>query len=181
MKMKNKKWIMTGAVAVLAVTLLAGVLIGRLMAPGVMDEEVSDWLEAPQESQDTDLKQKNLELLGQVILLKKMLGEIDGEVVLLGPAGTHPIARGRLVWDPARMEGFIHAVHLTPHPGKWYVQGYLKGQLQARAEVGMPDRDGLLQEIFKPDKRLLAWDEFRLIHIKDNGEPEVALVGKRSL
>lgn|GEM_PF-1141939 len=179
--MKIKKWILPASIGVLALTLLAGILIGRLTGPNQESEEVSDWLDPPLEDESSRLKEKNLELLGQVILLKKMLGEVDGELVLLGPAGSFPISRGRLVWDAAQMEGFIHAVKLKPATGRWFVQGYNKGLALGLCEVGGPDEEGLLQEMFRPEGRLLSWDEFRLIHENEQGEQEVALVGKRSL
>ncbi len=179
--MKTKKWILPACICVLLLTLLAGILIGRLTATGEQAEAASDWLEEPVENESGRLKEKNLELLGQVILLKKMLGEIEAEVVLLGPGGSYPISRGRLIWDTARMEGFIHAVKLKPTVGKWFVQGYYQGKPLGLCEVPAPDADGLLQEMFKPEERLLSWDEFRLIRENEQGEQEVALVGKRSL
>lgn len=167
---------------VLLVTLLAGVVIGRLTSSGEPAQEVSEWLEeAPPENEAERIKEKNLELLGQIVLLKKMLGEIDGEVVLLGPAGSFPISRGRLVWDAAKMEGFVHAVQLKPISGQWFVQGYDEGKPLGLCKVPAPNADGLLQEMFKPEGRVLSWDEFRLIRIREDGEQEVALVGKRSL
>ncbi|MEM6601012.1 MAG: hypothetical protein AAF649_06475, partial [Verrucomicrobiota bacterium] len=153
---------------------------GRFTAPDQQAADASEWLEAPAEDTGGDLKEKNLELLGQVMLLKKMLGEIDAEVVLLGPVGSYPISRGRLIWDTAGMEGFIHAVQLKPAAGKWFVQGYDEGRPLGLWEVPAPDREGLLQESFRPQGRLLSWDEFRLIREDEQGEQEVVLVGKRS-
>jgi len=180
--MKAKKWIIPACMAALILTLLAGFLLGRLTAPGEQVYTGADWLEeAPSETSRVPLKEKNLELLGQVILLKKMLGEIEAEVVLLGPGGSYPISRGRLIWDAAGMEGFIHAVQLKPATGKWFVQGYFEGKPLGLWSVPAPNEEGLLQEMFKPQSRVLNWDEFRLIRKNEAGEQEIALVGKRSL
>lgn len=179
--MKTKKWMLPACIGVLVLTLLAGILIGRLAGTGGQIEAASDWLEEPAADESGRLKEKNLELLGQVILLKKMLGEIEAEVVLMGPGGSYPISRGRLIWDAARMEGFIHAVKLKPATGRWFVQGYHQGKPLGLCVVAAPDAEGLLQEMFKPEGRLLSWDEFRLIRESEQGEQEVVLVGKRSL
>ncbi len=179
--MKNKKWMLPASVGALLLTLLAGILIGKLWSGTGSEEEVSDWLSDPVENEDGRLKEKNLELLGQVVLLKKMLGEIDGTVVILGPTGSFPIARGRLVWDAAKMEGFIHAVKLKSSGGSWFVEGYDKGKRSIRCEVAAPDAEGKIQQVFRPQGRLLGWDEFRLIHQNEQGKQEVVLVGQRSL
>lgn len=180
--MKAKKWVLPASIGILLITLLAGVMIGKMLPGSGEAEETSDWLNETEDSAESgSLTQKNMELLGQIILLKKMLGEVDGEVVLLGPVGSYPISRGRLVWDASRMQGFIHAVQLKPATGKWYVDGYFQGKVVARCMVPAPDSEGILQEMFLPEKRLLSWDEFKLVRENEQGEQETVLVGKRSL
>ncbi|MEM6601419.1 MAG: hypothetical protein AAF649_08545, partial [Verrucomicrobiota bacterium] len=72
--MKGKQWMLPATMGVLLLTLLAGIMIGRFTAPDQQAADASEWLEAPAEDTGGDLKEKNLELLGQVMLLKKMLG-----------------------------------------------------------------------------------------------------------
>ena len=51
---------------------------------------------------------------GENSLLKRMLGQVDGRVVLLGPTAQGGEARGKLVWDEARQAGYIHITRLSP-------------------------------------------------------------------
>lgn len=174
----------TGLV-IFGVFLLAGsggFFLGRTTTPSSSTEEsVDDWLGAPADTESPlkRMKEKNLELLGKIMLLKKMLGEIEGELVLMGPVGERATSRGRLVWDSARMEGFIHAVQLPAGPAVWQVEIFHKNQLLTQCPLPAPDVGGILQAGFRPNKRILEWDRFQLVRQSQGQEMEVVLAGVR--
>jgi hypothetical protein len=53
-----------------------------------------------------------LSLQAENTLLKKMLGQIEGDVVTLGPANNESMAIARLVWDKTTQGGYLYAHHL---------------------------------------------------------------------
>jgi len=71
---------------------VAGALFGRHYLPVVV--------EGPVQSEYLSLKSEN-------VLLKKMLGQVEGDVVVLGPAGESKTS-GRLVWDKILQGGFLY-------------------------------------------------------------------------
>lgn len=159
-----------------------GFFLGRMTAaPGESGETVDDWLEPAAVAEDAGerLKQKNLELLGQVMLLKKMLGEVEGQVVLLGPVGEHGIARGRLVWDPVRMEGFVHAVQLPDGGARWSLEILDGDELLTRCPLPAPGDSRQIQAVFRPEKKILSWDRFQLVRTNATNQTEVILAGIR--
>jgi len=135
----------------------------------------TDWLTESKEPRATD--KEVMELRGQVMLLKKMLGEIDGHVVLLGPVGPTPVARGRLVWDAARMQGFLHAVHLPTEPAAWTLDIRYEGKTVASCPLPSP-KAGVIQSVFRPGQRVLQWDRF-VVSRRENETVEEVLVGIR--
>ncbi|MGF1678422.1 MAG: hypothetical protein ACFCUX_04415 [Candidatus Methylacidiphilales bacterium] len=169
---KGWRWALLGLLL-----LLLGFAMGRITLPA----DQSRLPRVPEVTQASgDVVEQKLQLAGQVILLKKMLGEVDGEVVLMGPVGRHPISRGRLVWDSLNMEGFLHAVHLGSVSGQWKVEVFHQDRLVTSMPVTPPDSEERIQCFFKSSQRVLAWDTFRLIQLLPDGAEEIILLGKRA-
>lgn len=110
-------------------------------------------------------------------LLKKMLGQIDAKVALLGPisgtpetAGTSP--RGKLVWDETTQQGYLHLSRLpVPLPEQqalylWAINN--KGQTYPCARME-PQPDGTVSRRFLPPERLLQIQAFQVTLGDRNG------------
>lgn len=92
--------------------LLAGLLLfyGASLLPGKKTVRIAQPVQAP----DTVLHEEMLSVKGENALLKKMLGQVEGEVLILGPAGKKSAVHGKLVWDMPMQQGFLHAEDLDP-------------------------------------------------------------------
>ncbi|MDZ4787380.1 MAG: hypothetical protein SH807_00370 [Blastochloris sp.] len=55
-----------------------------------------------------------LSVKGENTLLKKMLGQMEGKIILLGPVGKNSQLQGKLVWDKTLQQGFLHLSGLEP-------------------------------------------------------------------
>ncbi|MEM6822719.1 MAG: hypothetical protein AAF558_12365 [Verrucomicrobiota bacterium] len=162
----------------LVIGLITGLAIGWFVGGGASDAGLSMIHEEPSQAMASQ-PEKLLEARAQVTLLKKMLGEIESDLILMAPVGSQPIARGRLVWDSTRMEGFLYAIHLESSAEVWELEIVSDGKNVATCQVSAPTEGGKVQSVFRPSNRVLKWDEFRLIGVASSGEREVVLVGKR--
>ncbi|MDX6767233.1 MAG: anti-sigma factor [Candidatus Methylacidiphilales bacterium] len=99
-------------------------------------------------------------------LLKKMLGQVEGRVAVLGPIEDGGSARGKIVWDESLQQGFVFVAHLPEPPppqGKafflWADDG--SGTLLPCARLE-PAPDGSIRRAFSPPKRILKAQKFVL-------------------
>lgn len=106
-------------------------------------------------------------------LLKKMLGQVEGKVAVLGPvSGSSSAARGKLVWDESLQQGFLHLGGLpVPLPeGQvlylWALTDKTTPLPCARME---PGADGTLSRRFLPPERLLKVKGFQVTLGDRNG------------
>ncbi|MDD5263082.1 MAG: hypothetical protein PHD76_14665, partial [Methylacidiphilales bacterium] len=81
-------------IKIVAVLLVIGALLaGYLYMKGQKHSMLSS--QATSAGYGTDY----LALKAENTLLKKMLGQVEGDVVILGPVGTEGKTNGKLVWD----------------------------------------------------------------------------------
>lgn len=113
-----------------------------------------------------------LSLRAENTLLKKMLGQVEGRVAVLGPASAGGTARGKLVWDEALQRGYLYADHLPlPLPqGKalylWAWSDRPNPVPCARIEVS---GEGPVTRAFAPSERLLKVRRFEVTLGDANG------------
>jgi len=53
-------------------------------------------------------QEEALSIQGENSLLKKMLGQVESQIVILGPIGKKSDVQGKLVWDKTLQQGFFH-------------------------------------------------------------------------
>jgi hypothetical protein len=106
-------------------------------------------------------------------LLKKMLGQVEGKVAVLGPvSGTTSSPRGKLVWDESLQQGYLHLAGLPvplPEGQALYLWALTdKGPPQPCARME-PAADGTLSRRFLPPVRLLKVRAFQVTLGDRNG------------
>lgn len=142
---------------VLMIPLLAGGVLLSIFF-NMRTEEKRRAEAAPRTAEQISLQAENT-------LLKKMLGEVEGQVAVLGPVEHGGEVRGKLVWDEALQQGFLYVAHIPEPlaPGKafflWADAG--DGQLQACARLE-PLPDASIRRAFSPPKRVLKAKTFIL-------------------
>lgn len=150
-------WIRPVILSVLLIPLLAGgVLLAIFFNMRTLEKRRA--ANAPKTPQEISLQAENT-------LLKKMLGEIEGRVAVLGPVEDGGNTRGKIVWDESLQQGFLFIAHLPEPlaPGKalflWADTGDGKPLPCARLE---PDPDGSVRRAFVAPQRILKVQKFIL-------------------
>jgi len=150
-------WVRPIILSVILLPLLAGgVLLAIFFNMRTLEKRRAQT--APKSPQDISLQAENT-------LLKKMLGQVEGRVAVLGPVADGGEARGKIVWDEALQQGFLFVAHLPEPlaPGKalflWADSG--DGKLQACARLE-PLPDGSVRRAFIPPTRVLKAQKFVL-------------------
>jgi hypothetical protein len=99
---------------------------------------------------------------GENSLLKRMLGQVDGRVVLLGPTAHGAEARGKLVWDEARQAGYVHITRLTPSKPESVYHLWIREEGGAMVPMGRlgSANEGILSTPFTVTRRIFKIDRF---------------------
>jgi hypothetical protein len=98
-------------------------------------------------------------------LLKKMLGQVEGKVAVLGPTAAGGATRGKVAWDESLQQGFIHLSHLPdaiPDDKALYLWAWTDKPHPvpcARMEAGPT---GEITRRFVPPERLLRLKKFQV-------------------
>jgi hypothetical protein len=58
--------------------------------------------------------EEHFSLKGENMFLKKMLGQFEAEIILLGPVASKSEVQGKVLWDKSMQQGFIHVSGLEP-------------------------------------------------------------------
>lgn len=98
-------------------------------------------------------EQEFLSVQGENTLLKKMLGQINGNVIVIGPVEKKSQLQGKLVWDKTLQAGFLHLTGLDPSITYQLILKSNQGVEQVVAE-SVPAVDPW-QVHFKSSQRLL--------------------------
>ena len=93
-----------------------------------------------------------LSVKGENMLLKKMLGQVESQIILIGPVGKKSSIQGKLVWDKTMQQGFLHATGLETALGYQLV---LKAKSGTEIVVMEGAGQSLWQGQFKTPRRLL--------------------------
>lgn len=110
-------------------------------------------------------------------LLKKMLGQIEGKVAVLGPvspstatASTAP--RGKIVWDESTQQGYIHLSRLPvplPEGQALYLWAITEKSSPLPCARMEPSPEGTISRRFLPPERLLKVKAFQVTLGDRNG------------
>jgi len=96
--------------------------------------------------------QEMLSVKGENTLLKKMLGQVEGEVLIVGPVAKKAEIHGKLVWDNSMQQGFLHVQGLNPAAGYELVLVTQKGRSVVVSEL---TGQTIWQFQFKTPERIL--------------------------
>jgi|GEM_PF-1886047 len=108
-------------------------------------------------------------------LLKKMLGQVEGKVAILGPlSGTSTPAspHGKIVWDESLQQGFLHLSGLPvplPEGQVLYLWAFTDKAAPLPCARMEPAPEGTLSRRFIPPERLLKVKKFQVTLGDRNG------------
>ena len=108
-----------------------------------------------------------LALKAENTLLKKMLGQIECEVVVMGSLGVEGKTSGKLVWDKTLQGGFLHVDHLPDAQATYSL--WMGGAADKLVSCGVytPDENGLIQAAFKAEQPVFKAHVFLLTKGRD--------------
>ena len=93
-----------------------------------------------------------LALKGENTLLKKMLGQVEGDVVVLGPVGNAGKTSGKLVWDRTLQGGFVHVNSLPDSHATYSLWAAESADKLVFCGIFTPDERELIQAPFKAEQ-----------------------------
>lgn len=142
---------------------LVGLLFIVVLAGGV----AWIWKEdsAPQEKTGglpSEQEQELLLLRAENRMLRGMLGQVDGKVLLLGPTSSGRKGYAKVVWDESLQSGYFYATQLPAQsPSEVYQLSMgVAGQPLVKCCTFVPDKDGRVQQAFSPAVRSFGVTEF---------------------
>lgn len=150
------------------------IILLLLIAGGVL---VSSWFairnQQPQTSQIPAPSEDIIALRAENTLLKKMLGQVEGKVAVLGPTSTATSSpRGKIVWDEALQQGFLHLSGLPvplPEGQALYLWAWTDKPAPLPCGRMEPDPEGTLSHHFIPPQRLFKIRKFQVTLGDRNG------------
>jgi hypothetical protein len=146
-----------------------GILLGMIVAAGLCYGARHILKPKPAASADEArvVSQEDfLSVKGENTLLKKMLGQVEGEIVILGPVGKQSGVQGKLVWDKTMQQGFLHAEGMD---ATLTYQLVLKSRQGAEVVVAEESGQTLWQIQFKTPQRVL---DLMMVELQGKGSPK---------
>jgi hypothetical protein len=140
---------------------------------------------APFPGRDSTEGQKLLLAEAENQMLRRMLGEIPAQVVLLAPTEHGKAAYGKLVWDEAKQLGFLFMQDFPPLPeGEGYYLALGKDEKHAEyIRLRMPESgqgdSGKSWNRIEPARRILGARFFKVVQKAkaDSKDEQVILLG----
>lgn len=151
---------------------LVGLLFLVLLAGGVAWVWKEDSAPAAKTgSLPSEPEQELLLLRAENRMLKAMLGQVDGKVLLLGPTSSGRKGYAKVVWDESLQSGYFYATQLPAQSPSEVYQLSLgaPGQPLAKCCTFVPDKDGRVRQAFSSAVRLFGASEFVVTLEKGSG------------
>ncbi|MDD5261932.1 MAG: hypothetical protein PHD76_08815 [Methylacidiphilales bacterium] len=154
-------------IKIVAVLLVIGALLaGYFYMKGQKHSVFSSQVASPAYGPDY------LALKAENTLLKKMLGQVEGDVVILGPVGTEGKTNGKLVWDKVLQGGFIHVENVPVNGHSYSLWIGQDSKKLVLCQTFTPTDAGLIESAFKAQEPVFKAHVFLLSEAHD---PDVVL------
>ncbi len=155
-------------VKIVAVLLVIGaLLVGYFYMKGQKHSMLSSQVTSPLYGSDY------IALKAENTLLKKMLGQVEGDVVVLGPVGSGAKTNGKLVWDKVLQGGFIHVENVPANGHSYSLWIGQDSKKLALCETFTPTETGLIESAFKAKEPVFKAHVFLL---SEGHDSDVVLV-----
>lgn len=144
----------------------SGLVLGVLLAALALVVAYSFWGKTvPEQLPEAPIEESQpyLALKGENILLKKMLGQVESEVILLGPVRSGSVTHGKLVWDKALQQGFLYIDELPEREGQFVL---VFGEGEGRVKMGSFHKPEGLKDIsvsFRAEKPVFKFTRIEVM------------------